>query len=247
MGWSVRRGPGGLGSSFRGPGRRLGERRTLAVLGTVGSALTLILAAFFLGRGLAGDEGGAPLSGSADGALAQAAAGRAAPSGRLTAPPWDGRVRRAAIGSASAECTAEPSVDAGGRPVGYAAGNMLDGARQTAWRCDGDGRGVSLRFALARPTLVAAVGLIPGYAKTDPFNGVDRYAQNRRIARVRWTFGDGTWVEQTLDTRRTVRRLQTVRIPPVRTRLVRLTIEDSVPAGRDTVAVSTVRVATPVR
>jgi hypothetical protein len=247
-----------------------------ALVGAAALALALVLAAFFLGRGFAGDEGSAPAGARAEGTLAQAALGqaqpgqapgggaaapqasgraaaapaqvsRAVPSGRLTAPPWSGRVRRTVIGSASVGCVAEPGVDAGGRRVGYAAGNVLDDAARTAWRCDGDGRGVTLRLTLPRRTTIAAVGLVPGYAKTDPVNGVDRYAQNRRIARVRWTFDGGTWVEQTLDTRPTVRRVQTMRVPPVRTRHVRLTIEDSVPAPRDTVAVSTVRLATPVR
>ena len=33
--------------------------------------------------------------------------------------------------------------------------------------------------------------MIPGYAKIDPADGTDRYAQNRRIAQVRYTFDDG--------------------------------------------------------
>jgi hypothetical protein len=244
----------------RAPVQGLGARFGPKMLGLAGLALAVILAAFFLGRGFSGEDGPAAAPpGGVDGSLGRAAAAtpvpgraeaaparvsRSAPSGRLTAPPWTGRVRRTVIGSASAGCTADPGVDAGGRRVGYAAGNVLDRAERTAWRCDGDGRGVTLRLTLPRPKVVAAVGLVPGYAKTDPFNGVDRYAQNRRIARVRWSFDDGTWVEQTLDTRSTVRRVQTMRIPPVRTRHVALTIVDSVPAPRNTVAVSTVRLAT---
>ncbi|MDQ4085942.1 MAG: discoidin domain-containing protein, partial [Actinomycetota bacterium] len=168
-----------------------------------------------------------------------------APNGRLVGRSYSGPVRPAAVRGAHASCRAEPSVDSGGNPVRYPADNMLDGVAGTAWRCPGDGRGVILTFHLQRPQRIAQVGLVPGYAKTDAFSGADRYAENRRVARVRWSFDGRAWAEQTFRTGPRTRDLQTVRIPPVRARRVTVTIRDSVPARRNTVAVSSAHLAVP--
>jgi hypothetical protein len=45
---------------------------------------------------------------------------------------------------------------------------------------------------------VLSVGILPGYAKVDPCDGVDRFAQNRRPTTVTWTFDDGSTVTQQL-------------------------------------------------
>jgi hypothetical protein len=261
---------GGLGDLFEAAGKHSGEHRVLVVLGVAGLAVALILAAFFVGRGVAESSGHevAPVAahGSDADTLAEAAVGgdpgngpgaaapgtpaaatpsasAAAPNGRLLGRPFRGPVRPAAVSGVHASCKAEASVDAGGNPVRYPADNTLDGAATTAWRCPGDGSGVTLTFHLQRPQRIAQVGLVPGYAKTDPYSGVDRYAENRRIARVRWSFDGGTWTEQTFRTGRWTRSLQTLRTPPVRTRRVTLTIQDSVSARRNTVAVSTAHLA----
>lgn len=263
---------GGLDDLYEAAGERRGEQRALIVLGVIGLAFGLILTAFFVGRGFSDntdrpDEAppqaapGDSASGSDARSLAEAALGgrlripglktprpspKAAPTprnGRLTGPPWQGGVRPAAVRGAGASCRAKSSVDAGGNRVGYPASNMLDRTAATAWRCTGNGRGVTLTFNLGRPQRIAEVGLVPGYAKTDPFNGVDRYAENRRIARVRWTFGGDRWVEQKLSTSADRRGLQTLRIPAVRARRVTLTIKNTVSAKRNTVAISTVSLA----
>ena len=84
----------------------------------------------------------------------------------------------------------------------YDARNAIDGNPATAWRpTEGDGVGQELVLRLPASTTVASVGLVPGYAKTDPATGVDRFAQNRTIARVSWTFDDGTSVQQELPRR----------------------------------------------
>jgi hypothetical protein len=266
---------GGLDDLFRAAGNRSGEHRALIVLGVAGLALALILAAFFVGRGfaqssdLAEDEVAPPPQGSQGKDLAEAALGtrlgpggepvqnparpaqqtgstaQTAPNGRLLGTPWRGAVVPAGVQGARASCRSEPSVDAGGNRVAYPANHMLDSDPGTAWRCDGPGRGVTLAFNLAQRRTVAAVGLVPGYAKTDAFSGVDRYAENRRITRVRWTFDGGAWVEQTLDTAASNRSLQMLRVPPVPSKRVTLTIEDSAEGRRNTVAVSTVRLAGP--
>jgi hypothetical protein len=164
--------------------------------------------------------------------------------GELTGAPYRGPLAPLNVINASAPCVSSPGVDGGGNTVTYQAGNMLDDDPTTAWRCDGDGRGVTLTLRLGAPTTIVAVGIVPGYAKTDPYDHVDRYAENRRISKVRWTFGDGRWIEQTLSTDPKSRRLQTLRIPRVRSNLVTLEILDSVPGARDTVAISSVQLAT---
>jgi hypothetical protein len=226
----------------------------------VGVALFLVLGAFFFGRGVADNGGtsevaattdsGATSSGhgggSGDGASGQAGSiasakrTSTAPNGKLAGSVYRGAVAPVAIGAANADCRATAGVDSAGNRVSYQANNMLDGAASTAWRCDGDGRGVTLSFSLQHPQRIAQVGLVPGYAKTDPYSGADRYAENRRISKVRWAFDGGGWVEQTFSTDRFDRSMQTMRIPPVRTSRVTVTIESSSPAARNTVAVSTV-------
>jgi hypothetical protein len=98
--------------------------------------------------------------------------------------------------AASASSTAPDNVDAAGNPVSYSADNMVDGDPQTAWRMPGDGRGETVTLTLAGAAHLTQIGLIPGYAKVDPSNGIDRFPENRRVREVRWRFDDGTTVEQ---------------------------------------------------
>jgi hypothetical protein len=249
--------PGLLGDLFEAADEHPREQRVLVILGVVGVALFLVLGAFFVGRGIAGGstdeattaDGGSTSSGQGGGSGGQSgqagsgdSAGQTtmAADGRLVGSVYRGAVAPVAIGAANAGCRSASGVDAAGNRVTYPASNMLDGAASTAWRCDGDGRGVTLSFSLRHPQRIAQVGLVPGYAKTDPYNGADRYAENRRISKVRWAFDGGGWVEQTFSTDRFDRSMQTMRIPPVRTSRVTVTIESSSPAARNTVAVSTV-------
>jgi hypothetical protein len=102
----------------------------------------------------------------------------------------------AADATATASATAPDGVDAAGSPISYSAGNITDGDPQTAWRAAGDGRGVTLTLTLPSPVHLTRVGLIPGYAKVDPSNGVDRFPENRRVREVRWRFDDGTTFDQ---------------------------------------------------
>jgi hypothetical protein len=248
--------PGLLGDLFEAADEHPREQRVLVVLGVVGVAVFLVLGAFFVGRGIADSGGASDAESATSGGTAIDAAGgsggdrsasggssvqpAAAPEGRLTGPAYRGAVAPVAIGTAQASCRAPAGVDSAGNRVTYPPRNMLDAAASTAWRCNGDGRGVTLSFSLQQPRRIGQVGLVPGYAKTDPYSGADRYAQNRRISKVRWSFDGGAWVEQTFRTGRFDRALQTMRIPPVRTSRVTVTIEDSVPGSRNTVAVSTV-------
>jgi|GEM_PF-567007 len=109
--------------------------------------------------------------------------------------------------SASASATAPASVDDAGNPVGYDASNVLDGDPSTAWRVKGSGRGAIVSLRLPAAARITQVGLIPGYAKTDPTSGKDRFRENRRIREVRWHFSDGTVIGQRFQDRPTMQRL----------------------------------------
>jgi hypothetical protein len=258
--------PGLLGDLFEAAEEHPLERRVLLVLGVVGLSLALVLGAFLVGRvvadgtatsaeaaaddtsvesqgeGVGRGDGGQTGAGESSGSAGHPATTR---DGRLAGPAYRGAVDPVPVSATHAGCRAPAGVDSAGNRITYPARNMLDSSASTAWRCYGDGRGVTLTFSLARPRRIAQVGLVPGYAKTDPYSGADRYAENRRISKVRWAFDGGAWAEQTFRTGRFDRAMQTMRIPLVRTRRVTVTIEDSVPGPRNTVAVSTVNLGSP--
>lgn len=154
---------------------------------------------------------------------------------------WDGEVGPVVIAEVVAACTSAPSVDAAGDPVEYPAANTVDGDPTTAWRCDGEAIGETLRLVLPAGTPVAEVGLIPGYAKTDPASGADRFVENNRITRVRWTFEDGTEVVQELDPAdRTVQRL---RVPRTESGTIVLEVLAVERGTRNRTAISEIEVA----
>ena len=118
--------------------------------------------------------------------------------------------------------------------------NLTDGDKTTTWRCDGTATGETITLKLPKGTQVAEVGLVPGYAKTDPKSGADRYAENNRITRVRWTLDDGTQVEQELDPSPTNRSVQSLRVPRTETDEITLEILETKRGPRNTTAISTV-------
>lgn len=151
---------------------------------------------------------------------------------------------------ATATCTAPPGVDSSGARFEYRPEFALDADPTTAWRCDGDGVGQSLRVDLGTTRTVTQIDVVPGFAKTDPYDNSDRYAQCRRLATVRFDLDDGTSLQQTFDTDPGRRDPQTLRLPRVATRYVTMTILTSVPgeaipAGppTDKIAVSTLVVS----
>jgi serine/threonine protein kinase len=85
---------------------------------------------------------------------------------------------------ATASRTAPSSTDAAGNPVTYVPANVIDGNVQTAWRTPGDGHGQSVTLIFDDPIDVVRIGLIPGYAKTDPQTGANRFQQDRIIKAV---------------------------------------------------------------
>jgi hypothetical protein len=80
--------------------------------------------------------------------------------------------------------TAPSSTDAAGRRVTYVPANVIDGDVQTAWRAAGDGHDVSVTLIFDNPINLVRIGLIPGYAKTDPETGANRFLQDRIITAV---------------------------------------------------------------
>lgn len=138
--------------------------------------------------------------------------------------------------------TAPPTTDFDGNLVAYEAVQMHDGDPSTTWRIAGDATAKVVTVTLGEPAVVYRVGLVNGYAKQ--VAGVDWYPNNRRILGVTWGFEDGTTVEQTFTENPT---MQLLKVPPVQTSTVTLTIT-SVTApgsgnlGRDYTAISEVAI-----
>jgi hypothetical protein len=163
------------------------------------------------------------------------------PTREATAPHgWTGPVSSVGVDAIAADCTAPPSSDAAGHAVSYEPENATDGKPDTAWRCSGSAVGERLVLRLSHPVDVAEVGLIPGYAKTDPASGADRYAENNRITRVRWTLADGVSVDQRLDPDPSSRAVQVLRVPRTTTDTVVLEILAVQRGSRNATAISTI-------
>jgi hypothetical protein len=228
------------------------ERPAWLVPAGLGAALVLVLCAFVLGKMLSSDDSGDT---TGDPAAATRPAASTSPSHtpskrstpatpRKTAATkaWTGRVSPVAVNAVTATCTARPGTDSAGKPVRYDAGNTVDGDPSTAWRCDGQGIGTVLTLTLPAGTEVGQVGLIPGYAKTDARSGADRYAENNRITKVRWTLADGSVVVQKLDPGPENRRVQLMRVPRTATGTVTLEILAVDRGTRNTTAISEIEV-----
>jgi hypothetical protein len=208
------------------------------------SALVLVGAAYAVGVALSGDDepdkaGPVTAVRTTEPARSGSPSDRPTSGATTTAPGgWDGPVTAVSVDAISADCTAPPSNDSAGRRVTYDPENAIDGKTQTAWRCAGTAVGQTLTLRLAGDTDIARVGLIPGYAKTDPASGVDRYAENNRITRVRWTLADGVTVVQRLDPDPTSRAMQLLRVPRTTTDTLTLEILEAARGQRNTTAIS---------
>lgn len=211
----------------------------IVVLGVVGLAVAGVLAVVIAGNLFTRDPVGA--GAGSPGASVSAAPSRVRASPRPTpspspAPtPWRGPVRPAPIAGAHASCGQHDLRTVTGRIAFFQGPQAVDGRARTAWRCKGDGVGKTLRVELVAPGAIAAVGLVPGFAATDPVTGRDGFTTDRLVLRVRWALG-GRIVEQTLDP--TMARLQLIRIPVTRAGVVTLTILATSSAREDVFAVS---------
>lgn len=164
------------------------------------------------------------------------------------AGPYEGAVAPIQPAGVSAECVADPAKDAAGNEVHYDGPMATDDDPETAWRCPGDGIGQDLVLTLPEGAVVAELGVVNGYAKTDPADGSDRYPEYRRLTAVTWTFDDGTTVDQQLEDGE--QDVQSIRVPPTQASSVTMTIRDSTDPGsndpsRDAVLVSTVELSAP--
>lgn len=110
----------------------------------------------------------------------------------------------------------------------YAAGLAYDSSTDTAWMAPGDGVGQRLVFTFPEPVTVSEVGLFPGYGKFDPCTGDDRFFQLRRIGSVQWMFEDGSVVDQTFTSEKSV---QSIPIAPRATRSVTISIVTTIDPG----------------
>ena len=165
--------------------------------------------------------------------------------GPLTGAPYAGPLAALVPASVAASCEHVPTDDAGGNLLTYEAEHAIDDDPATVWRCAGDGLGERLVIDLGQPRVVGRVGVVPGFAATDPVNSANRYAENRRITMVRWRFDGGRFVDQEIDPDPDRRDLQTLRIAPVQTSRVTMVVRGSSEGERDTIAAGTVRISEP--
>ncbi len=139
----------------------------------------------------------------------------------------------------TASSTAPASVDAAGNVVTYVPSHVIDGNVETAWRAPGDGRGVTLTLLFDTPVDVVRIGLIPGYAKSDPETGENRFQENRIIERVRYLAPGLPPVTQTF---RPMPVPQFVRLPVTTSRITIEILDTTEPGGKDFTAISEVYV-----
>jgi hypothetical protein len=209
-------------------------------------ALLLILGAYAVGRAFSHQvkDGGGTAS-EPRVVMSEKGAGKARQPVTNQAPgkgAWAGKVQRLGGIKAQTDCTSKPGRDAQGNKVSYAAANLTDGLADTTWRCGGTAIGQTITFRLAEKSEIGEVGLIPGYAKTDAESGADRYAENNRVTRVRWTIGDKV-VDQKLTGSPKDRSLRLLRVPRSRTDEVQLQILEVARGPRNTTAISEVQLA----
>jgi hypothetical protein len=207
-------------------------------------ALLLILGAYVVGRAFAGKVNSDATPSSEPSVVMSERGGHRTQQPVTTQAPaqgaWDGNVQRLTGLKATAGCTSPPGRDASGHRVSYAAGNLVDGVADTTWRCDGTAIGKKITVRLPGRTAIGEVGLIPGYAKTDEASGEDRYAQNNRVTKVRWTIGDIV-VDQKVSGSATDRSLRLMRVPRSQADKVQLQILEVAKGPRNTTAISEVQ------
>jgi hypothetical protein len=202
-------------------------------------ALLLILGAYAVGRGFADQVDESPrkdvVVDSPDGEIqpfTNQKPGKGA---------WTGKVTRVKDVRATVGCIGKPGKEANGDPVSYEASNLTDGVADTTWRCGGRAIGEKITLKLGRKMPIGQVGLVPGYAKTDEKSNANRFAQNNRVTRVRWTIGD-TKVVQRMSGSPDDRNLQLVRVPKARADTVVLEILAVKKGPRNKTAISEIQI-----
>lgn len=137
----------------------------------------------------------------------------------------------------SASAHAPPGFDSQGNRTTFEPQNAVDGQDITAWRVPGPGVGDFILLEFAAPILVSSIGLIPGYAKTNSYDGTDRFSQNRRVRQVVIEFSNGAIARATFDDKREM-QYKTLSVP-IETTFIRITIAETTDhGGRDFAAIS---------
>ena len=244
--------------SINDPHPRSRWREILVVLGIIASIAIILIAVFpFINDDDEGEASGSSPSGTTtagggtDSTVPATVALDTTLGAAVTAPPGSDTLPVPAaplvVAAVEASCTAEDSTDSRGNPVSFVASNVTDGDPQTAWRCSGDGLGQSLTFTLAAPSTVTSLGAIPGFATIDPFNGDDRFVENRRVVSGSWSCiaPGGVQTATAIQTFADDRQLQSTPVNGFTgCALIRFDITGSTPPSRrDFVAVSEVAIA----
>jgi hypothetical protein len=151
--------------------------------------------------------------------------------------PIGGRGVRLSPVRVTASSTALPGVDACREPTQYPAKNVVDGNPESAWRTEGDGLGETMQFDFDGDVHIERIGLIPGFSKVDPCDGINRFPQNRVIERVLFTFDDGS---STTATYLPEPRLQWIDLSKSTSHVIIEIMDTSPPGGRDFTAISEV-------
>ena len=213
------------------PQQRIAGRSLVAVLVGV-AAVAVLVTLIRLGGADAGSPAGQQLSaGSGNGYTPYGGVtSRSTVAGTGSAEVAVGANRPGpANPTATASCTSAPGQDSAGNPFTYEPDKAIDGRPDTAWRCDHDGAGQTLTIRFPGTVSVRKIGIVPGFAKTDPYDGTDRYPQGRRISAVRYSFDDGSEIPQQLNVDPSFRGVQSVTFQPKNTTGVTITILASVP------------------
>ncbi len=123
-----------------------------------------------------------------------------------------------------------------GEPLAYSGEQLIDGDENFGWGASmGDAAGATADMQFSGPVKLATVGLTPGYTRLAPRSKagcqtVVAFPYQRFVQAVRWTFDDGSSVEQSFDQRP---EMQTKPVD-VTTSSVKLTILSTArPAGAD--------------
>jgi hypothetical protein len=194
--------------------------------GTAGLVLSVV--GLLLSAGLTLVPGAAPRGSISDAGPAFDIAGSSPPP--PVRPQAPVRLEPAQVNASS---TAAPSVDSVGNPVTFDATNVADGDPSTAWRTAGDGVGATLQVTFGAPVHLDQIGMVVGYAKTDPYDGSDRFIQNGRVNTAQFAFDDGRSYNVAFTD---ARDLQTFEID-ADTQSVTVRVVSSVPGSRDYTAI----------
>jgi serine/threonine protein kinase len=135
--------------------------------------------------------------------------------------------------------TAPSSTDAAGNPVSYVPANVIDGDVETAWRISGAGHGESVTLIFDNPVDVVRIGLIPGYSKTDPQTGVNRFFQGRVIEAVAYRIPG---LPNTTKTFKPLPVPQFVRLRATTSRITVKILDTTAPGALDYTAISEIYV-----